>query len=138
MPPTPSTAPDADRVVKARAAFARYRVMAFVTGVWLLLLCTELVLKYVVQARGVGADGSPNAVLGAWVAVAHGWIYVVYLVTVVDLWTRMRWGLGRVAAMVVAGVVPFLSFVVEQRATRWFARSVAAPGDHAGPSILTP
>ena len=127
MPPTPSTAPDADRVVKARAAFARYRVMAFVTGVWLLLLCTEMVLKY-----GFGRSDL------WWIAQVHGFVYIVYLVTVVDLWTRMRWGLGRVAAMVVAGVVPFLSFVVEQRATRWFARSVAAPGDHAGPSILAP
>jgi integral membrane protein len=135
---TPSPPDAAERFAKARSAFARYRVMAVVTGVWLLLLCTELVLKYVVQLNGAGPDGSPRAVLGSWVAIAHGWIYVIYLVTVVDLWTRMRWSLSRVAGMVVAGVVPFLSFVVEHRAARWFARSVAEAEQGTGPTILAP
>lgn len=104
---------------KVRSAFARYRVMAFVTGVWLLLLCAELILKYVFQAGGVDASGEPGPVIGRWVAFAHGWIYVIYLVTVFDLWSRMRWGFGRIVVMIAAGVVPVLSFVVERKAGRW-------------------
>lgn len=111
--------------VAARRAFGRYRVMAFVTGGMLLLLVLEMVLKYVVHAAGVGEDGAPLPVLGDWIAFAHGWIYVVYLVTVVDLWSRMRWGLTRVVVLVLAGVVPVLSFVVEPRAGRWVRASLA-------------
>lgn len=123
-PPTRSSI-DAGR---ARAAFARYRVMAFVTGGMLLLLSLEMVLKYVVAAGGVDADGSPAPVIGNWIAFAHGWIYVVYLVTVFDLWSRMRWGARRIAVLVAAGVVPVLSFVVEPRAGRWVAADLAAQG----------
>jgi integral membrane protein len=88
----------------------RYRVMAYVTGTMLLLLCTELVLKYVLDLNG---DHRP--VIGTWVAIAHGWIYVVYLVTVYQLWSAKRWPLGRLVTMAAAGVVPVMSFILERR-----------------------
>lgn len=106
---------------RVRAAFGRYRVMAFVTGGMLLLLTLEMVLKYVFQAGGLGAGGEPLPVLGVWVAIVHGWIYAVYAVVVFQLWSSMRWSLGRLAVLVLGGVVPFLSFIVEVRARRWFA-----------------
>jgi integral membrane protein len=96
---------------KLAGALLRYRVMAFVTGGFLLLLCLEMVLKYVLRVNG------DEAVLGDWIAIVHGWIYVVYLVTVVDLWSSLRWRLGRLVALVLAGVVPLLSFFAERRTT---------------------
>lgn len=122
LPPARSSI-DAGR---ARAAFARYRVMAVVTGGMLLLLTLEMVLKYLFRAGGVDASGSPEPVIGSWIAFAHGWIYVVYLVTVFDLWSRMRWSASRILVMVAAGVVPVLSFVVEPRASRWVDTDLAA------------
>jgi integral membrane protein len=97
------------RDAKARAALGRYRVMAWITGVMLLVLVVEMLLKYVL--------GAPDALLRwiEWVPFAHGWIYVVYLVTVLDLWSKMRWRFGRLVGMVLAGVVPVMSFVVERR-----------------------
>lgn len=108
---------------KARAAFSRYRVMAFVTGGFLLLLTTEMLLKYVLQLNGLAVPGelaSARPVLGDWIAIVHGWIYVIYLITVFDLWSRMRWGFGRILALIAGGVVPVLSFVMERKAHRWF------------------
>src|SRR5699024_5637461 len=110
---------------KDRSAFTRYRVMAFITGAMLLLLCVEMVLKYVFQLNGVDAQGSANAVIGAWVPFLHGWIYVVYLITVFDLWSRMKWSVGRILALVAAGVVPVLSFVMEPRTTHWVDAALA-------------
>ena len=109
-----SAAQAATAIRRARGALARYRVLAIVTGVMLLLLTAWCVLKYVV-GMGMGAD--VDAVLDAtWIVLpVHGWVYVVYLVTVLHLWTTMRWGWGRLVAMVVAGVVPAMSFVVERR-----------------------
>ena len=101
------------RAARLRSALMRYRVMAWITGSMLLLLCVEMVLKYVVQVNGVG-----EPVIGNWIAFAHGWIYVVYLVTVIDLWSQLRWGFGRLVAIVLAGVVPALSFVMEHRVVR--------------------
>ena len=110
----PEAALRAGRERKARNAWRSYRFMAFVTGVMLLLLCVEMVLVYLVQ---VGPD---VATWIRWIPFAHGWIYVVYLISVFNLWSTMGWGLGRMAALVVAGVVPILSFVMEHRAQRWF------------------
>lgn len=121
--PTPTTA--APRPVrpprKLAGALLRYRVMAFVTGGFLLLLCVEMVLKY-------GFNGD-EAVLGDWIAIVHGWIYVVYLVTVIDLWSSLRWRLGRLAALVLAGVVPLLSFFAERRTTAEVRALMAERGE---------
>lgn len=98
-----------DWTAKAAGALRRYRVMAWVTGVMLLVLCVEMGLKY-----GV-APGEDVMRWIEWIPFAHGWIYVVYLATVIDLWSTMRWRLGRLTAMVLGGVVPVMSFVVERR-----------------------
>ena len=104
---------------KARGSLTRYRVMAWVTGVMLVLLCVEMVLRYVLHADAV-ADAF------AWIPFAHGWIYVVYLVTVFDLWATMRWQVGRLVTMALAGVVPVMSFVLERRVHAQAAARIAA------------
>ncbi len=116
----------AERDAKDRSAFGRYRVMAFITGGFLLLLTVEMTLKYVFKAAGVDDAGNANPVIGNWIAIVHGWIYVIYLITVFDLWSRLRWSLGRMFALIAAGVVPVLSFVMEPRAKKWFEGALAA------------
>jgi integral membrane protein len=111
------------------ASLTRYRVMAWVTGAFLLLLTLEMVMKY-------GFSGG-EPVLGTWIAIVHGWIYVVYLVTVLDLWSKLRWGAGRLVVLVLAGVVPGLSFVAERRVTRDArARIAALEEGRVAPSTL--
>lgn len=98
----------ATAIRKARGALTRYRWLAFITGTMLLILCVEMFFKYVIPV---------DAVIDymGWVPFAHGWIYVVYLVTVLDLWAKMRWSYGRLTSMVLAGVVPVMSFVLEKK-----------------------
>lgn len=104
----PSTRARRLREASLGPALTRYRVMAIITGVFLLVVTVQLVVREVFGPE----------ILGSWVAIAHGWIYIVYLVTVVDMWSRLRWGPRRLAGLVLAGVVPFVSFVVEHRVTR--------------------
>ncbi len=112
-PAAVSRAQAAEAIRKARGALARYRVMAIVTGVMLLLLTVWMILKYPVQWWVADVSAVVDA---TWiVAPVHGWVYVVYLVTVLQAWATMRWGWGRLATMVFAGVVPVMSFVVERR-----------------------
>ena len=103
----------------AARALAMYRVMGIVTGLWLLLLVTEMILKYVVDVSG---DHQP--VLGTWVAITHGIIYVVYLASVFNLWSRMSWPFSRFVYLAIAGVIPFLSFVLEVVAKKWYAQDI--------------
>jgi integral membrane protein len=110
-----------DKIIgAAEGALGRYRVMAYVTGVMLLLLVVEMILVYL-----VGIDSDARRFI-AWIPIAHGWIYVVYVLTVVDLWTKMRWRLGRLVMMVLGGVIPAMSFVVEKKVHREALDRIAA------------
>jgi integral membrane protein len=45
----------------------------------------------------------------------HGYLYLVYVVVAVDLWFRTRLPIGRTVLVVLAGTIPFMSFVMERR-----------------------
>ncbi len=91
-----------------RGALVRYRVMAYVTGVWLILLvCIAVPLEY--------AFGRPF--LANIVGPVHGFLYIVYLLASYDLGQRCRWSLTRMGLVMLAGTVPFVSFVAERKVT---------------------
>src|SRR5436190_21500448 len=83
--------------------------MAYFTGVMLLLLCVSIYLKY-----GPAQNSKPVEIFGA----IHGYGYLVYLVTAADLAWRARWSLVKTVLVLLAGTVPFMSFVAERVATR--------------------
>jgi integral membrane protein len=92
------------------AALTRYRVIAYVVGVMLIVLVAIGVpLKY------IWGDSRVVATVGT----AHGYLYMIYLLASFDLGRRARWSLGRMAKVMLAGTVPFLSFYAERVVTRW-------------------
>ena len=50
----------------------------------------------------------------------HGFLFIIYLVTAVDLFTRVRWKFGTAVLIMLAGTVPFASFFAE----RWVTHDV--------------
>jgi integral membrane protein len=88
-------------------AFLRYRIMAFVTGVMLVLL-----VFVAVPIDRLGHHHGPVAVIGT----AHGFLFMVYLVTAMDLGIRLRWRWLKLGLVMLAGTVPFASFVAERQA----------------------
>lgn len=98
-----------DPVAGVRGALTRYRVMAWIVGVLLIvLMLIGVPLKYLAD------DDRVVAVTG----VAHGWLYMLLLITAFDLGRRVRWPWWRLLVIALAGTVPFLSFVAERYATR--------------------
>jgi integral membrane protein len=89
---------------KVRAALRRYRVIAYVVGIGLLALCVAIVFKY--------AAGDPAGV--AVVGPIHGFFYMVYLALAVDLAIKDRWSIVGAVGVLLAGTIPFLSFVAER------------------------
>ncbi|SJM71522.1 DUF3817 domain-containing protein [Gulosibacter sp. 10] len=125
--------------IRARLRF--YQITAYITGVLLLLLVVEMVLKYGfhIEAELFGPfgffalvqEGSVTAFnLSLWILIIHGWFYVVYLVSCYLLWLKMRWELVWLLAMAGGGVVPFLSFITEHLMTRRTKRQLAEYGGH--------
>ena len=100
----------------------RYRVMAYVVGTLLIVLvCIGVPLKYLTD------EGTDTQQTGEWIThnlgIAHGWLYMVFLVTAALLARRAGWPVGFTVATLLLGTVPVLSFYAERRAT---ARTRAA------------
>lgn len=92
------------------AALLRYRVAAYVVGVFLLVLAfVAMPMKYL----------GDNDLLVAIVGPLHGFLYMVYLAVAFDLAVRARWPLTRTVLVLLAGTVPVLSFVAERKVTAW-------------------
>jgi integral membrane protein len=100
-------------------ALRRYRVLAYATGVFLLLLTLHVIVQFQ-QASSQDIGFSQALGLGkwipggeTWIPTTHGWLYLAYVVASVDLWMRTRLPPGRMLLVVLAGTVPVMSFVAE-------------------------
>jgi len=90
-------------------ALIRYRIIAIVVGIGLIaLVLVGMPLKYL-------AD---NSAVVAIVGPAHGALYVLYLLAAFDLSQRNKWSWKATSAVLLAGTIPFLSFVAERIVTR--------------------
>lgn len=87
-----------------RKALVFFRVMAVLVGCGLLLLTTQVILKY----------GFDNHALDWW-PQPHGFVFIIYVAATANLGFKAGWSLVKMVLVMLAGCVPFLSFWVEQR-----------------------
>ncbi len=92
------------------AAVLRYRVMAYVTGVVLIILCFVGIPLQVACYPAVAND----------VGVLHGILYIIYLVFAWMLSRRLRLATKPTVIMLLAGTIPIMTFIVERWVTRRF------------------
>ena len=105
--------------------------MAYTVGTALMILCfIGLPLRYGLQVP----------IVVEVVGVMHGVLYPIYLLVSLDLARRARFSLLQMGAMVGAGLLPGLAFVIERRITRmvreqgvqtWGGRPVPGTGEAA-------
>ena len=95
---------------KIRGAALRYRIMAWVTGVVLVCLTIWLIVGHEFMDYA-NTDNKPELYRLLW--TAHGLLYFIYLIVGVDLAFRMRYSIWRTLGILIAGTVPFMSFVSE-------------------------
>ena len=123
-----------------KTALLRYRVMANIVGVLLIVLI-------LVGVPLANFDGSPmwhvfgstpniwpagstahdvGEVITTYLGVAHGWLYMIFLVTAFLLSRKDRWDVGFTVTTLLCGTVPVLSFWAEHRATARVRARLAA------------
>jgi integral membrane protein len=91
------------------ASLTRYRILAYVVGVGLLILVlVGMPLKYFA--------GTPAVV--AIVGPLHGFLFFAYVLAAIDLSIRARFHPVKAVLVLAAGTIPFLSFVAEHNVTR--------------------
>lgn len=129
-----------------RSALLRYRVMANVVGVLLIVLILIGVPLANFDGTSMwGIFGSTPAIwtegtgahdVGEFITtvlgIAHGYLYMIFLLMAFLLSRRARWSIGFTLVTLACGTVPILSFWAEHRATRQVRRQyVVAAGDPA-------
>ena len=111
--PTPRTPATQAAAAKIPGALLRFRVLAWITGLWLLFLVGEMIYKYLILADKADAPG-----WFFYVAQAHGLFYMLYLAFTIDLAIKSRWKASTTVWTSLAGTIPFLSFVFEHIRTK--------------------
>ena len=107
------------------SALIRYRVMATVVGVLLIVLIVIGVpLKY------FAAEGTEPQQIGEFITTylgtAHGWLYMIFLVTAAILARTARWSIPFTILTLLCGTIPLVSFWAERNATRRTREIMAA------------
>jgi integral membrane protein len=107
--------PAAPSPEKVRRALGFYKVMALVAGTAVLILLVVMVIRY-----GFGNEGPSKA----WSPI-HGWLYMVYAASVINLGLLLRWSLGRMVLTMLAGALPIVPWSLERRVVREVEGSLA-------------
>ena len=113
-----------------KTALLRYRVMANIVGVLLIvLILVGVPLKYLTP------DGSDLQQVGEWITtylgIAHGWLYMLFLVMAFVLSRKAKWDIAFTITTLLCGTVPILSFWAEHRATARVRAQLAGRQDAA-------
>lgn len=87
-------------------ALARFKFIAYLAGVVLILFTIEIILKY------SGILEIP------WFAQLHGIVYMVYVVIAFDMSRRAKLSLRDTFLVLIAGTIPVMSFIAESKIRR--------------------
>lgn len=93
-------------------ALLRFRVMAILCGVNLLLLILGYMpAKYIFDA----VEGNQWLIA---IPIAHGYFYIVYILTALQLGVQRKMSLLSILWLTLAGTLPVASFIAERRMMR--------------------
>lgn len=110
--------------MELRTQLRVYQAFASIVGVLLIILCLiGLPLHWAHQINEawfpVGSTGEQlGADISAYLGVAHGWLYMLFLLAAFMLARKAEWPVGFTVVTLLLGTVPILSFWAERRATR--------------------
>jgi integral membrane protein len=97
-----------------RTAALRYRVMAYVTGVLIIVVCFAGIPLQVV---------GHNTFIVNDIGTVHGILYIIYVIFAYMLAQKLKMKMGPTILLLLAGTIPIMTFFVE----RWMMRTYIAP-----------
>jgi integral membrane protein len=97
-----------------RTAALRYRVMAYITGVLIIVVCFAGIPLQVV---------AHNTFIVNDIGTVHGVLYIIYVIFAYILAQKLKMKMGPTVVLLLAGTVPIMTFFVE----RWMNRTYIAP-----------
>jgi len=102
------------------AAVLRYRVMAYITGVLIIVVC------FVGIPMQIAAH---NAFIVNDIGTIHGFLYIVYIIFAYILAQKLKLPTKHTVILLLAGTVPVMTFFVERWMMRTYIRPALAADD---------
>ncbi len=97
-----------------RAAALRYRVMAYITGVLIIVVCfVGIPLQLAAHNTFIVND----------IGTLHGFLYIIYIIFAYILARKLKMRTWPTVLLLLAGTIPIMTFFVE----RWMKRAYIAP-----------
>jgi hypothetical protein len=129
----------------AKSALSFYKASSFITGVFLLLVVTEMVIKYafgqtIWSGGDIGLIGLvPNPVddagfpsegidISKLLLQIHGLLYVVYLFADFRIWRLAELKFKDFMVIAMGGVIPLTSFFIERSYSKKVSNILAKAG----------
>jgi integral membrane protein len=100
---------------KTFGALQRFRLMAILCGVNLLLL----IFIYMPAKHLFNVVDTHQWMV--FIPVAHGYLYIVYILTALQIGVQKRMSLPVILALVAAGTLPFASFIAERKIVKKYS-----------------
>lgn len=97
-----------------------YRVLAYITGVGLILLTASCIAWY-----GFGTGEVAVAIVGT----IHGWAFMAYAVTAFMVGNKLNWPIKNMVWVILAGTIPTCSFIAERKVMRAIGEQQAAEAE---------
>jgi integral membrane protein len=97
------------------SALTRFRLLAVLCGVNLLLL----IFGYMPAKYAFDAIESNKWLI--FIPIAHGYLYIVYILTVLQIGVQRKMTFVTIIALIAAGTIPFASFVAERKIVKKYA-----------------
>jgi integral membrane protein len=105
-----------------KAYVTGYRVMAYITGVLIIVICfVGLPLQFAANSDWIDK----------WLGTVHGYLYIIYVIVAFLLGTKLRLRPMQMVPLLLAGIVPIMTFLVERRMMRTYIAPALA-NDAAG------
>lgn len=97
-----------------KSAVLRFRIMAIICGVMSLLLWFAYMPgKYIFDATETYSELK-------LIPMIHGYLYMAYLLTALQVAVKGRWRLDKLIWLMLAGTLPVASFISERRIVKQY------------------
>ncbi|HTW08875.1 MAG TPA: DUF3817 domain-containing protein [Acidimicrobiales bacterium] len=114
----------------------RYRVLALAVGTGLAVLCfVGVPLQLIGHFKLFGHNSIPWDIVVEIVGPVHGILYIIYLLSCLDLAARARFRTFQLVGMLCSGLLPGLAFYMEHKVTERVREQLAlGPAAPPGPA----
>ena len=93
----------------------RFRIMSILCGI------TLLIFAFIYMPAKYGFDAIGEDSKFRFFSIFHGYLYIVYILTVLQLGVQKGMSYKTMAGLVLAGTLPFVSFISERKIAKKYS-----------------